>query len=156
MPLIQISVNQDKIEINPLQIEKAADRILGALGYTDDVELSIVLVDDEEMARLNREYRGVDSTTDVLSFSMSEGEFGDVCPELLGDVVISAPTARAMSDLHGCPLTAVLDLLVAHGILHLTGYDHEPGEEEAQRMKEKTLQILSDLGHSRTNFEWYL
>jgi len=156
MPVIQVSVNQDKIEINPLRIEKAADAILSALGYTDDVELSIVLVDDEEMTDLNREYRGVDSTTDVLSFSQAEGEFGDVCPELLGDVVISAPTAQAMSELHGCPLASVLDLLLVHGILHLTGYDHERGEEEARGMKEETLRILSGLGHSRSDFDWYL
>ena len=156
MPVIQVSVNQDKIEINPLRIEKAAEKILGDLGYTDDVELSIVLVDDEEMTDLNREYRGVDSTTDVLSFSQAEGEFGDVCPELLGDVVISAPTAQAMSELHGCPLASVLDLLLVHGTLHLTGYDHERGEEEAQGMKEETLRILSGLGHSRSDFDWYL
>jgi probable rRNA maturation factor len=155
MSVIQVSVNQEQIEINPLQIEKVADRILSVLGYTD-VELSIAFVDDEEMTRLNREYRQLDSSTDVLSFSMQEGEFGDVCPELLGDVVISAPAAQVMSDLHHCPLASVLDLLLVHGILHLTGFDHEEGGEEAQRMKEQTLQVLTDLGHSETDFDWYL
>ena len=125
------------------------------MGYTDS-ELSVVLVDDEEMTRLNGEFRHVDSTTDVLSFSMQEGEFGDVCPELLGDVVISAPTAHAMSELSHCPLASVLDLLLVHGVLHLIGYDHEQGEEEAKRMKEETIRVLAHLGHSETDFNWYL
>jgi probable rRNA maturation factor len=125
------------------------------LGYTDS-ELSVVLVDDEEMTRLNGEFRHVDSTTDVLSFSMQEGEFGDVCPELLGDVVISAPTARLMSELNHSPFASVLDLLLVHGVLHLIGYDHEQGEGEAQRMKEETIRVLARLGHSETDFNWYL
>jgi probable rRNA maturation factor len=125
------------------------------LGYTDS-ELSVVLVDDEEMTRLNGEFRQVDSTTDVLSFSMQEGEFGDVCPELLGDVVISAPTAQVMSELNHSPLDSVLDLLLVHGVLHLIGYDHEQGEEEAIRMKEATIRVLTHLGHSEGDFNWYL
>lgn len=125
------------------------------MGYTD-AELSIVVVDDEEMARINLEYRQVDSTTDVLSFPMQEGEFGEICPEMLGDVVISAPTAQLMSTENNCPLPSVLDLLLVHGILHLLGYDHETGEEDARRMKEKTLELLSRLGHSEENFNWYL
>jgi len=124
------------------------------LGCTE-AELSVVIVDDEEMTRLNREYRGIDATTDVLSFSMTEGEFGDVCPELLGDVVISAPMARAMSEEHGSSLLSVLDLLLTHGILHLVGHDHERGEEEARLMHAKTLDILKRLGHSAEDFRWF-
>ncbi|MGV8075054.1 MAG: rRNA maturation RNase YbeY [Syntrophobacteraceae bacterium] len=154
MSLIQISVNQSQVEINPTRLEKAAEKILSALGYTD-TELSILIVDDEEMHRLNLEYRQVDDTTDVLSFPMWEGEFGDISPELLGDLVISAPTAQFMSEQHRCPLSAVLDLLLVHGILHLTGSDHEAGENEARIMKEKTLELVNELGHSETIFEWF-
>ena len=117
--------------------------------------MSIVIVDDEEMTHLNLEYREVDSTTDVLSFPMWEGEFGDVCDEMLGDVVISGPTAQAMSEQHGCSLDQVLDLLLVHGILHLIGHDHEAGEEEADRMQEKTLELLDHLGHCAESFNWY-
>jgi probable rRNA maturation factor len=124
------------------------------LGFTD-VELSIAIVDDEEMKRLNMEYRHVNSTTDVLSFPMREGEFGDLCPELLGDIVISAPMAQLLSEQHHCLLPSILDLLLVHGILHLTGYDHEKGEEEARRMQEKSLDLLVQLGHSAEEFEWY-
>jgi probable rRNA maturation factor len=125
------------------------------LGFTD-AELSVVIVDDEEMERLNGEYRNVHSSTDVLSFPMNEGEFGDICPELLGDVVISAPTALLMSEQNHCPFEAVVDLLLVHGILHLTGYDHEKGPDESRRMKEKSLELLMQFGHPADSFDWYM
>ena len=84
MSEIQVSENQDKIKIDHLHLEKAAEAILNALDYTD-AELSIVIVDDDEMASLNRQYRQKDSTTDVLAFSMTEGEFSDIEPDMLGD-----------------------------------------------------------------------
>lgn len=108
------------------------------------------------MAVLNRQYRQVNGTTDVLSFPLREGEFGDIGPELLGDVVISAPTAQVMSQDHRCPLPAILDLLLVHGILHLVGYDHEAGPGEALRMEEKSLELLKMLGHVEEGFEWYM
>ncbi len=120
------------------------------------MELSLLIVNDEEMQRLNREYRHVDAPTDVLSFPMWEGEFGDVCPELLGDVVISTETARMMSDQRGMSLEGIVDLLLAHGILHLVGFDHEKSEEEAETMERKTLELLELLGHRREDFSWYM
>ncbi len=125
------------------------------MGFTD-AELSVLIVDDEEMTGINMEYRQTGSSTDVLSFSMRDGEFGDVCMEVLGDVVISAPMAKRMSELHGAPCDAVMDLLLTHGILHLVGYDHEQGDREAAEMEEKTLELLAILGHSKMSFEWYL
>lgn len=108
------------------------------------------------MARLNREYRQVDAPTDVLAFPLWEGEFGEIHPELLGDVVISAPTAQVMSRDHHCSGAAILDLLLVHGILHLVGYDHERDAGEARRMKDKSLELLRMLGHSQETFEWYM
>jgi probable rRNA maturation factor len=125
------------------------------LGYTD-VELSILIVDDQEMAGMNLQYRRIDSTTDVLSFPMWEGDFGDVCMDLLGDVVISAPTAQRMAVEHRIPLSAVLDLLLVHGILHLVGYDHERGEEAAREMEDRSMDLLHLLGHAKESFDWYL
>lgn len=107
------------------------------------------------MARLNSTYRGIPLTTDVLSFSMREGDLGDITPEMLGDVVISVPTAQEMATLHGCTLSAVLDLLLVHGTLHLLGFDHERDPESAQLMHQKTLDLLHALGHAREDFEWY-
>lgn len=154
MPLIQVSVNQSRIKINPEPIENAANRILSALGYTES-ELSILIVGDTEMARLNQEFRQVAHTTDVLSFPMLEGEFGDIVPEMLGDVVISAETASAMSEQTGSSLGAIIDLLLIHGILHLLGFDHEAGPAEAREMRAKTEELLGLLGHGTAGFAWF-
>jgi probable rRNA maturation factor len=124
------------------------------LGYTES-ELSILIVDDDEMADLNREYRQIDHTTDVLSFPMLEGEFGEISPEMLGDVVISVETAEAMSAQTGSSLDAIMDLLLIHGILHLLGLDHEAGLEDAKEMREKTEELLLTLGHSGSEFAWF-
>lgn len=124
------------------------------MGYTES-ELSVLIVDDEEMAKLNQQYRQIDRTTDVLSFPMLEGEFGEIAPEMLGDVVISAQTARAMSDETGAALRSVTDLLLIHGILHLLGQDHEAGPTEARQMKANTEELLKMLGHGVNEFEWF-
>jgi probable rRNA maturation factor len=135
-------------------MRKVAQLILDALGYIE-AELSISVVDDAAMARLNRDYRGVDAATDVLAFAMLEGEFAEVCPELLGDVVISAPTAWTMAQEHDQPLNNVIHLLLTHAILHLVGYDHERGGEEARKMEAKTIEVLELLGYSPETFAWY-
>lgn len=107
------------------------------------------------MTRLNSEYRGIERTTDVLSFPMHEGEFGDVVPEMLGDVVISVPTAQEMARQHGCSLEVVLDLLLVHGTLHLLGFDHEGDPEAGLLMQLKTVEMLHLLGHREKDFDWY-
>jgi probable rRNA maturation factor len=154
MPAVKLSVNQDRIEINRRQIRKTAKKILSVLDCSN-AELSIVIVDDEEMADLNWEYRQVDSSTDVLSFPMREGEFGDVQPDILGDIVVSAPTAQVMAQSRQISLQEVMDLLLVHGVLHLLGYDHAD-EDEARLMDEKTLEVLRELGYSAEAFSWYL
>lgn len=106
------------------------------------------------MADLNERFRGVDEPTDVLSFPMREGEFGEIAPHMLGDVVICVDTAQAMAQTARCTLDEVLDLLLIHGILHLLGYDHgEP--EEARSMESLTWQLLMTLGHEPDRFAWY-
>ncbi len=124
------------------------------MGYTES-ELSVLIVDDGEMARLNQQYRQIGHTTDVLSFPMLEGEFSDIAPEMLGDVVISVETAKAISDETGTALESVLDLLLVHGILHLLGLDHEVSPAEAREMKLKTEELLEMLGHCGEQFEWF-
>lgn len=92
--------------------------------------------------RLNREYLGKDRPTNVISFSLQEGEFGGLTPHALGDVVISADTAAQEAEAGGWDGYERLIFLLLHGILHLTGYDHErSGEAEARRMERKEQEI---------------
>lgn len=117
-----------------------AEAILSALGLNDD-ELSILIVDDADMAELNQTYRNKTGPTNVLSFSMREGEFGAITP-LLGDVVISADTAKREADDAGITLAERLSQLLVHGILHLVDYDHERSEADALIMETKSLELL--------------
>lgn len=111
------------------------------MGLTGS-ELSVTIVGDRSMRRLNRDYRGIDKTTNVLSFPMAEGDFSGLNPQLLGDVVISADTALREAEEQGISLFERLGFLLLHGILHVTGYDHErSGEKEAQRMERKQRQL---------------
>lgn len=97
------------------------------------------------MRALNRRYRDLDQTTDVLSFSLREGRFSHIQPDMLGDIVISVPAAARQAREGGRSFTAELDRLLVHGLAHLLGYDHERGREEARRMKRKEQQLLKRL-----------
>lgn len=108
----------------------------------DNHELSIVITDDAQVRDLNRTYRDKDAPTNVLSFPMQEGEFSDITPGLLGDVVISLDTARAEALEAGISTDERMSQLLIHGILHLMGFDHELGEDQARKMEEKSLELL--------------
>ena len=113
------------------------------MGFTDS-ELSVTIVGDRTIRRLNREYRGIDRPTNVLSFSMTEGDFPGLNPQLLGDVVISSDTVVREAHEEGISFSEKLGFLLVHGILHLAGYDHErSGEDEARRMERKQRELLS-------------
>ena len=110
-------------------------------------ELSVALVHDDEMHRLNRDWRGKDRTTDVLAFALREGEGTAVQePGLLGDVVVSVPTAERQAAERGHALERELAELLVHGILHLLGYDHERSPAEARRMFREQRRVLAALG----------
>ncbi|HYA04164.1 MAG TPA: rRNA maturation RNase YbeY [Syntrophobacteria bacterium] len=109
-------------------------------------ELSIVVVDDEEMSSLNWRYRKRCGPTNVLAFPMREGEFGNLQPNMLGDVVISLPTARREAEEADISLEAMIDRLLVHGILHLFGYDHERDDLAAREMAERSAKLLALLG----------
>jgi probable rRNA maturation factor len=121
-------------------IRTKAEAILNALELTDD-ELSVLFIDDEEMADLNFQYRGKEGSTNVLSFSMQEGEFGGVT-NLLGDVVISMDTAVKEAVEAGITTEERLSQLLVHGVLHLAGYDHERSDEDAETMEKKSLELV--------------
>jgi len=112
----------------------------------ENEELSILLTDDEEMRSLNRDYRGKDKPTDVLSFSQTEGEFGEVGGGVLGDIVISLDTARRQAEEKGHSFEKEIDVLLIHGALHLAGYDHERGKKEARAMRKKEREMLYIIG----------
>jgi len=121
-------------------LARKARIVLEALGLAAS-ELSVSLVRDAEIRRLNRRYRGKDRPTDVLSFSLREGEFGDVACSI-GDVVISLETAARQAVDNGFQLVEEVDRLLVHGILHLAGYDHEVSAREERRMKRKENEML--------------
>ena len=121
-------------------IREKSQVILNALGLNDD-ELSVLIVDDSEIAEMNETYRGKKGPTNVLSFAMQEGEFAGIT-NLLGDVVISAETTLREAEEAGITFEERLSQLLVHGILHLVDYDHERSEEEAVIMEDKSLEIL--------------
>jgi len=115
-------------------------------------EVSVVLANDQYIHELNRQYRGKDCPTDVLSFALNEGEDPEVIDApgevLLGDIIISIETATRQAEEYGHSLERELAYLTVHGILHLLGYDHMT-EEEKSEMREEEEYVLSLLGIHR-------
>ena len=105
----------------------------------------MVLVDDVEIARLNEDYLQHQGPTNVISFPMTEGDFGDVNPGLLGDVVVSVETSIRDAEAGGYTPEEMLDFYIIHGILHLVGYDHVGSAEEAAVMEAKTEELWRGL-----------
>ena len=124
-----------------------AQRILNAVGEAQS-ELSLELVGDARIRRLNREYRQQDRVTDVLAFPMQEAVAPQVrtpTTNMLGDVVISLPTAIRQAEKAGRPIDVELTILLVHGVLHLCGYDHERSPREAARMSHREQQVLQTI-----------
>lgn len=107
-----------------------------------DGELSILILDDPQIERLNKQYRGRQGPTNVLSFPMQEGDFSGINPNLLGDVVISIETAAKEGEKLGMTIAERFKFLLIHGILHLFGYDHEKSEKEAVQMDQKSAELF--------------
>lgn len=126
--------------------------LFAASGCPEQAEATVVLTDDAEIHDLNRQWRQVDRPTDVLAFPMLEGEGAEFVGDLLGDIVISVPTAhrQATDQTHaerlgpeardGWSLTDELTFLTIHGLLHLLGHDHyDPDEEALMRAEEQRI-----------------
>jgi probable rRNA maturation factor len=114
--------------VDVVALRARARALLGAVGHARS-ELSIALVDDAGMRALNRGWRGRDRSTDVLSFSLLEGEGSAHRGGLLGDVVISVETAAAQAAARHRALDDEVLRLLIHGLLHVLGHDHEKDEE---------------------------
>ncbi|MFA6413926.1 MAG: rRNA maturation RNase YbeY [Syntrophales bacterium] len=148
---ILIENRQKKITLNRRQIRNSLVRLLKRLGL-EDRELSLLLVDNEEIRELNRIYLGRDYPTNVISFAMSEGAYGDVNPQLLGDIIISVDKAMSEGKTSGASLKESLDFLMIHGLLHLLGYDHESSDtQEARRMQDKENELFQYLNRRYRN-----
>ncbi len=134
-------------------IRRCCEEALSEEQIEDDAEVNLTVVDNEEIHRINLEYREKDSATDVLSFPMSDGEEFDVDPEtnriILGDIVISAEKAAEQAKEYGHSFEREMCFLATHSMLHLLGYDHEKSTEEEKIMFQKQDKILKKLGINR-------
>ena len=114
------------------------------MGY-QKWEISILLMDDNQIRALNKKYLHRNRPTDVISFSQIEGEFNHINAKLLGDVVISVETARRQSREANSTLQDEITFLLIHGILHLLGYDHEGSAKKSREMEVKEKELLSKM-----------
>lgn len=132
-------------------VERVVRETLVSEKYDAGAEVSLVFVDDPYIQSLNTEYRGIDRPTDVLSFAMLEGEelaaAGDE-EVVLGDIVISLPTAKRQAVEYAHSLEREVGFLTAHGCLHLLGYDHQT-DADRQIMREKEEAVLARLNLTR-------
>ena len=141
---IRIDNNQTKIKIDKRKIRSVTTMLLKHLNCADK-ELSLSFVNNKTIQELNKQYRNKNKPTDVLSFSLNEGEFGNINPDILGDVVISVDTAKTDASKGSLSFKQEIDFLIIHGLLHLLGYNHEnTTKEEVKKMqkKEKELFVL--------------
>jgi probable rRNA maturation factor len=146
--MLLIKNQQKKIRVSEPRIRETVKTILEGLE-SPDCEISILLIDDEQIEEINRNYFGRNRPTNVISFPMAEGKFNDINPYILGDVVISAETAEKQAMESQCTLEDMMDFLLIHGILHLFGYDHEGSDLRAQLMERKEEELLHKLNVSK-------
>jgi|CXWL01.1.fsa_nt_gi rRNA maturation RNase YbeY len=140
--LVKTRLRAWRIQQRPL--EQVAEALLTLLGESHS-ELGLELIGDRRMRRLNAQHRQIDRTTDVLAFPMRESTGPLVQGPLLGDVVISVPTADRQGRELGHPLSEEVLRLLIHGVLHVLGYDHERGPSEARRMQRREVQLYRKL-----------
>ena len=145
--IINLENAQEKIDLEETvlkRLQEGIDAVADLNGLAEEAEVDVTIVDDEEIHELNRQYRGMDKPTDVLSFALDEGEEDE--PELIGgpeehlygDIIISAETALRQAEEYGHGLEREMTYLAVHGMFHLLGYDHMTKEDKAEmRAKEE-------------------
>jgi probable rRNA maturation factor len=137
---------------------KMIEQLLNYAAEIEDVpqgaEVSVSFVDNERIRVINRDYRGKDQPTDVISFALEEKGEGEIeiigadVPPLLGDIIISIPKAKEQAEEYGHSFMRELGFLAVHGFLHLLGYDHQT-EEDEKTMFSKQEEILKHFGLTR-------
>ena len=138
---VVISCDYKYFPINKYNLTDQVKKILSILKK-QQYELSILFTDDKQVRLLNRSYRKINKSTDILSFSQQEGgAFPN--SHLLGDIVISVDTLRKNAKAYKNTIKSELDLLLIHGILHLLGYDHEKSTKDFDVMKKLELMVFN-------------
>lgn len=157
---IKVIITNDQKEIKiptgvRMLIRRCCNAVLVNENFEGSAEISVRFVDDEIIHELNREYRHVDRSTDVLSFPLGENAVYDINHDtgakILGDIVISMQHAVMQADLYGHSLQREIAFLTVHSMLHLLGYDHEAEGLERVRMREKEEAVLTQLGLKRND-----
>ena len=139
---ISIQNRQKLLSVDLGRVRRSLKRLLKELGFKDS-EVSLLLVDDDQIREINKDYLQRDRPTNVISFAMTEGAFGDVHPEILGDIILSVETAAR--DAMACDIDFMdeVEFLLIHGLLHLVGYNHENVEsKEANKMKKLEQELF--------------
>ena len=132
-------------------IRKAIRTTLAREEFTRGAELSVTFTDNEGIRELNREYRGIDRATDVLSFPQFDFYGGEELPDgdeavSLGDIVLSLERAEEQAREFGHSFSREVAFLTVHSVLHLLGYDHELGDAEDADMRERQRAVMRDMG----------
>ena len=139
---IQIENQQKRIKINKRKFRTAVTKLMKLLDCAD-MEISISFVDDETIQQLNRQYLSKDRPTNVISFPLQEGAFSSINPDMLGDIVISVDTAHRDANQGNLSFDEEIIFLIIHGLLHLTGYNHENTSKiNALKMKKKEKELF--------------
>ncbi len=140
-------------------VRRCCNAVLRMEGFPYPAEISVTFVDNQEIRKLNAEYRNKDMETDVLSFPMGEnGQYDEnhaTGAKILGDVVISIPKALEQAQLYGHSFEREVGYLTVHSVLHLLGYDHENGGLDRVRMREKEEYVMDELGLPRNGAYLY-
>ncbi|MED1802111.1 rRNA maturation RNase YbeY [Brevibacillus sp. HB1.4B] len=161
LSVLSVEILHEEIEPIDENLQNLLVRCLEAAAKLEDVqgEVVVTLVNNERIHELNRDYRGVDRPTDVLSFAMNEPGEGEMeifidedeaseFPNMLGDIIISVPKAQEQAEDYGHSFERELGFLTVHGFLHLLGYDHGTPEEEKE-MFSRQEKVLEEIGLTR-------
>lgn len=153
--IIYFTNEQDKLPITyklKLLVRRAVVAALDHEQYENPCEVSVTFTDNERIRELNRQYRQIDSPTDVLSFPLTDysGESLEPVvdePEVsLGDIVLSLERAAEQAEAYGHSFEREVAFLCVHSVLHLLGYDHETGEEDETDMRRRQTAIMDEMG----------
>lgn len=151
VPFVLTVRNNVKSLVSKAEVTHRIERMMRELQL-DQEEVSFLLTDDEQIHDLNKQWRGKDKPTDVLAFPLREGEFPELRGGLLGDVVLSIPTATRQAKRAKKPVLEEITMLLAHGLLHLLGWDHDtPAKDVAMRAEtDRLCRAASAAGESRS------
>ena len=138
-------VNETNVEIKELEtIEKLLDFALEKENI-ENAEFNVIVIDNEKIRQINKEYRNIDKETDVISFALEDNDSIELPYRLLGDIYISIDKAKVQAIEYGHSLLRELGFLSIHGLLHLLGYDHMEKDEEKIMFERQEL-ILNEFG----------